>query len=82
MALVACLGLRYRRGRRSILRGRYDAWSYTLTSTFILCGRYGTLRGRSGIWRYVAVFCWLWWYITGLRCHRGRRGFLRARYDT
>ena len=39
LALVACLGLRYRRGRRGFLRDRRGTWSYTLIFTLTLYGR-------------------------------------------
>ena len=45
----------------AFLCGRHGAWNYTLTSTFTLCGRCGTLRRRRGTWRHVAALCWLWW---------------------
>ena len=62
----------------------WQAW-HLVTWTF-------TLRGRRGTWWHGSSLCvasvalvalgWLWWARLGLRCRRGRRGFLRGRRGT
>ena len=68
LALVACLGLSWRRGRRGFWRGRRGTWRHRASILRGTRGTYGTglaLAARLGLsWR------------------RGRRGFLRGKRGT